>query len=212
MRFIHLRFEIYVEFLWRYFLNLFLLHISHRSLDLINPKWVKYLQCLDFFRKKFQFLIGFSWVNTVHTILCSVCTEFSNYFYQFLNIVAGFFTHAHTHAWSLALFGVSLISCVSHFILKPELSTRNLATVAGASDFEWSVDCGTLWDWVQLRPRHKHTRTIHYIHVCSYIICCLYSANEHPLHSDFNCWAASGLSPSCLPAAIRAYEHEFLLR
>lgn len=53
----------------------------------------------------------------------------------------GFYKHTHTHThdhW--IVFGVSLISCVSHFILKTELSIRNLATVAGASDFEWSVE------------------------------------------------------------------------
>lgn len=220
MCFIHLRFEIYVEFLSRNFSNLFLLHISHRSSDIINPKWIKYLQCLGFFIKKFQFLINFSWVNTIHTILWSVCTEFLNYFYQFLNIVGRAFTHTHKHTHDHWLvFGVTLISCVSHFILKTELSIRNLATVAGASDFEWSVktvELSRLWNPLGLSSAEAttqaHTHTIRYIYVCICIICCLYSTNEHPLHSDFNCWAASGLSPSCLPAAIRAYEHEFLLR
>lgn len=109
MCFIHLRFEIYVEFLSRNFSNLFLLHISHRSSDIINPKWIKYLQCLGFFIKKFQFLISFSWVNTIHTILWSVCTEILNYFYQFLNIVGRAFTYTNTHTWSLACFW-----CVSY--------------------------------------------------------------------------------------------------
>lgn len=167
MCFIHLRFEIYVEFLWRYFLYLFLLHISHRSSGLINPKWVEYLQCLGFFRKKFEFLIGFSWVNTVHTVLCSVCTEFSNYFYQFLNIVGGFFTHAHTHAWSLALFGVSYQSCLT-FYFKNRIKHKKSCHCRWGLRFR--VEC-RLWNPLGLSSAEATTQTHTYytLHICMFI-------------------------------------------
>lgn len=99
MCFIHLRFEIYVEFLSRNFSNLFLLHISHRSSDIINPKWIKYLQSLGFFIKKFQFLISFS-----HNSLVCLHRNFKLFLSVFKYSWTGFYTHTQTHTWSLACF------------------------------------------------------------------------------------------------------------
>lgn len=123
-----------------------------------------------------------------------------------------FYTRTHTRMITCSFWCVSYQLCLT-FYFKNRIKHKKSCHCRWGLRFR--VEC-RLWNPLGLSSAEATTQThtyyTYYIYVCSYIICCLYSANEHPLHSDFNCWAASGLSPSCLPAAIRAYEHEFLLR
>lgn len=159
MCFIHLRFEIYVEFLCRNFLNLFLLHISHRSSDLINQKWVKYLQCLGFFRKKFQFLIGFSWVNTVHTILCFALLCLHRIFKLFLSVFKYswrvFYTRTHTRMITCSFWCVSYQLCLT-FYFKNRIKHKKSCHCRWGLRFR--VEC-RLWNPLGLSSAEATTQT-----------------------------------------------------